>query len=111
VWRSVLFLVFGLGASAIGIHVIRWNARLRRWPTVRGTVVERSIRAHGDLGPRARHAAEISYRYEVNGSQYMGTRIQPSRILESKPAAQRRLDATRASPPFTTIRRIRKRPT
>lgn len=98
--ESIIAIIFSLliggAALAIGLNTMRVNRRVKRWPTVEGTLVDRDVvpSTGGSVtnsGPR--YQAKVTYTYEVAGQSYAGDKIVAyGNITGSREAMQQEVD-------------------
>jgi hypothetical protein len=72
-----VFLVGGLMAWGAGVWNLTWAFRSAHWPTTEGVIQTAKMKREVSNGPHRHmtHSAEISYAYEVAGTNYTGTQV------------------------------------
>ncbi len=83
--RSAIIRASALYFAVMGAWSVAYCFRLRRWPSVVGTLEEAGLGRFGASSTRSDQTfrANVLYRYEVDGESFEGARLSPSIMLVS----------------------------
>ena len=79
-------MLLGIVGLLTGWRGLRSRAALERWPQTPGRVIERGTFTpdYASGPPAFRHAPLVKYAYQVNGTDFVGDRLQPKRIQQPR---------------------------
>ena len=85
-------LTLGLGFGAVLVLSLLSDARLRKWPSVAGVILDSAVRMRTTSRPgsgihrtggRPEYVVEVRYSYEVSGIAYTGDRISNHPLVQT----------------------------
>ncbi len=89
------FILGGLVALGFGVWNLAWSFRCAHWPTTQGVIQTAKMERHesrNKTGTTFTYSADISYNYQVAGTNYTSTRLAFGEMSSSTDYAQRILD-------------------
>ena len=89
--RQGVYFFIVLYISALSLWTLLRLWRIRRWPVVRGQLLnlEREAFGHESIRSEQQYTASALYRYEVDGREYQGSEISASVKIVASGAAAR----------------------
>jgi Protein of unknown function (DUF3592) len=87
-----LFILMGVGAIGAGGWILVQGLRCEFWPTTDGVIQTAEMNYHSGNHGGVTYSADVTYKYQVAGVNYTGTRLAFGQMSSSSEYARRILD-------------------
>ncbi|MDP2653307.1 MAG: DUF3592 domain-containing protein [Candidatus Omnitrophota bacterium] len=86
-----IFLIVGLAVMNMGFKQIQKSKLSMTWPTVEGVVSSSDMGRHRDSDRGTTYSADVTYRYVLEGTTYVSSKVRYGSLNTSNPADAQRV--------------------